>query len=78
MTKDISYLRGWLVDKQLCQLGYGHINEAAIMTCQRGLEFMAQFDVSEKDLPYPYKDVTTKYWEQVLKPQMKTNYLQMN
>ena len=71
MTKDLSYLRGWQIDKQLVELGHRHINEAAIMTAS-DIVMLAEFDLSDAHLPYPYKDVTTKYWIEVLRPQMAT------
>ena len=71
MTKDLSYLRGWQIDKQLVELGHRHINEAAIMTAS-DIVMLAEFDLTEAHFPYPYKDVTTKYWIEILRPQMTT------
>lgn len=69
MRKDLSYLRGWQIDKQLVELGHRHVNEAAIMT-GADLSTLGEFDLRETHLPYPYKDITTKYWREVLRPQM--------
>lgn len=70
MTKDLSYLQGWLLDLQLREEGLGHFNEAAIIA-RGGLQLLAEFQLSESDLPLPYRDVATKYWQEVLKPNLK-------
>jgi hypothetical protein len=67
MTKDLAYLRGALLDKQLREAHYGFINEAAIIATN-SLNLLAQYEVHPDDLPYPYKHVAEKYWEEVLKP----------
>lgn len=69
MTKDLSYLRGWQIDKQLVELGHRHITESAIITTEN-LPFLAEFDLTPDTLPYPYKDITVKYWKEILRPQM--------
>jgi len=74
MTKDISYLKGWLVDRDLCAADLGFINESAVMDTTT-LQLIAECDLEKHMLPYPFKDITLKYWEKILKPQMKnTNY----
>jgi hypothetical protein len=72
MTKDIAYLKGWLVDKDLCRAELGFINEAGVFDTTM-LQLIADCDLEEHMLPYPFKDVTMKYWENILKPQMKNN-----
>lgn len=71
MTKDLGYLRGFLMDKQLRDNDLGFLNEEGIMA-KGGLAMLAELKVDENTIPIPFKDVTTKYWEEVLKPQMKT------
>lgn len=73
MTKDLSYLQGWLLDRQLRKHGLGHLNEAAIIA-RGGLQLLAEFQLSESDLPLPYRDVATKFWQEVLKPQLSGNF----
>lgn len=72
MTKDIAYLKGWLVDKDLCASDLSFVNEAAIMDTTT-LQLIAECDLEEKMLPYPFKDITVKYWETILKPLMNKN-----
>lgn len=72
MAKDLCYIRGWLLDRQLREKGLGHLNEAAIIA-RGGLQLLAEFRLSESDLPLPYRDVATKYWQKVLKPQLSRN-----
>lgn len=69
MAKDLSYLRGWLIDKQLENNGLGFLNEEGVIA-SGGLQLLAELKLSQDQLPLPFKDVTTKYWEEVLKPQM--------
>lgn len=67
--KDLVYLNGWLIDKQLVEQGYGHINEAAVFA-SGGLQYVADYNLEEGDLPYKFMDVAGQYWTEVLKPQM--------
>lgn len=69
MAKDLSYLRGWIVDKQLRNEGLGFLNEAAITTSD-GLELLKELKLSKSDLPIPFKDIATRYWEEILKPEI--------
>lgn len=69
MAKDLSYLRGWLVDKQLESNGLGFLNEEGVIA-SGGLQLLAELKLSEDQLPLPFKDVTSRYWEEILKPQM--------
>ena len=73
MTKDLSYLQGWLLDRQLRKHGLGHLNEAAIIA-RGGLQLLTEFQLSESDLPLPYRDIATRYWQEVLKPQLSGNF----
>lgn len=68
MSKDLAYLRGWLIDKNLRDNRLGYINESAIMA-PKILLLMTEFDFREKDLPLPFKNLTRQYWELILKPQ---------
>lgn len=70
MAKDLAYLRGWMLDNELVEEDAGYLNEAAV-THYKALKLLARFDMDEGDLPVPFKDITVKYWEEVLKPQMQ-------
>ncbi len=65
MAKDLAYLRGWLLDRQLHEHGHGHVNEAAISSIG-SLRVLAEFSLSAEDLPHPYKDVTSVYLRKLL------------
>lgn len=69
MSKDLGYLRGYLMDKQLRDNDLGYLNEEGIMA-KGGLAMLAEMKVDESTIPIPFKDVTTQYWHEVLKPQM--------
>lgn len=71
MPKDIGYLRGFQIDKQLKEQGFGFLNEAAVIA-SGGLQLMAEVELSEDKLPIQFKDVATKYCFEVLLPQMET------
>jgi hypothetical protein len=64
-AKDLAYLRGWLLDKQLTEQGHGHLNEASIRTLG-ALPLLAEFEFTEEHLPLPFKDVTTTYLKKLL------------
>ncbi|MDQ6662327.1 MAG: hypothetical protein M3Z24_15355, partial [Chloroflexota bacterium] len=66
MAKDLAYLWGYIIDKQLIEMGIGYINEAAIMA-SGGLQLLAEFSLTEDSLPLPYQDVATKYVKKILK-----------
>ncbi len=68
-AKDLAYLRGWLMDKQLVASGNGHINEAAILQTN-ALPLLGHFSISPDDIQYPYRDVTREYCFNVLLPQL--------
>ena len=70
MTKDLAYLRGYHLDKQLTENGHGHINESAIIATS-ALQLIAEHQIKEEHLPLRFKDVTRTYWEDILKPQMQ-------
>jgi hypothetical protein len=60
MPKDIAYLRGSILDAQLQKYGHGHMNEAAISSIGY-LRILAEFNLQQEQLPYPFQDVATKY-----------------
>jgi len=70
LAKDLAYLRGWMLDQDLLDINAGYLNEAAVIH-YKALKLIARFDLEEEDLPVPFKDVSAKYWEEVLKPKMK-------
>ncbi len=70
MSKDIGYLRGYQIDSQLKEHGYGYLNEAAIIATG-GLQLLAELDIYEDMLPIKFKDVATKYCMEILIPQME-------
>ncbi|MCR4324328.1 MAG: flavohemoglobin expression-modulating QEGLA motif protein [Candidatus Curtissbacteria bacterium] len=70
MTKDLSYLLGWLLDKKLVKAGKGYLNEAAILD-HRSLPALKELGLSESSLPLPYKNVAKLYWEDILKPRAR-------
>jgi len=70
LTKDLAYLRGYYLDKQLVEAGYGYINEAAVIAGGGGLRALAEYNIQPEDLPIPYRDLGNEYWEEVLKPRM--------
>ena len=72
MTKDLSYLRGYQMDKQLVENGLGFINEEGVIA-QGGLALIAELKLSPEKLPHPFLDVATQYWDEVLKPQYKSS-----
>ncbi len=69
-AKDLAYLRGWLIDKQLTERGLGHLNEAAILQTN-ALPLMGRFRLAEQDLPFPYHELAKKYCLEVLLPELK-------
>lgn len=69
MRKDLAYLGGLIKDNDLQQAGFGHFNEAVAVQ-EGGLQLLAEFALDPKDLPIQFQDLATKYWEEVLKPQM--------
>lgn len=71
MSKDLSYLQGWLMDRQLQERGFGYINEAAVIA-QGGLLALAEFPFKEDDLPVKDREIALEYWQEVLKPQMQS------
>lgn len=70
MTKDLAYLRGSLLDRQLVAEGWGHLNEAAVVAGGGGLRALAEFSLDPTDLPIPRADLAKDYFESVLKPRM--------
>jgi hypothetical protein len=67
LAKDQAYLRGWILQAQLEARGLGHLNEAAISGLG-GLERIARFDFGPDDLLFPDLDLTTRYFEEVMRP----------
>ncbi len=69
-AKDAAYFRGILMHQQLESLGYGFINEAAIMQVD-ALPLMGRVQFTEADVPYPYQDLTQRYCFEVLLPMLE-------
>ncbi len=66
MTKDLAYLRGWLMDRQLLEAGQGHANEAAIMSTE-GLQSLATMEFTPDDVPVKYAPIGEEYMKMLLK-----------
>lgn len=65
MAKDLAYLRGWLMDRQLLEAGQGHANEAAIMSAE-GLQSLATMDFTPEDVPVKYEPIGEEYMRKLL------------
>jgi hypothetical protein len=70
MAKDLGYLRGYQMDKQLRDNDLGYINEEGVIA-SGGLTMLAEMKLPKDHLPHPFRNVTQKYWEEVLRPQMR-------
>ncbi|MDB4978410.1 MAG: hypothetical protein JWM56_596 [Candidatus Peribacteria bacterium] len=66
MAKDLAYERGQRIHRGLVTLGFGHYNEAAIMT-RDGLLSLAGIDLKPEDLPFTDRNVADELVEQMLK-----------
>ena len=75
MAKDLGYLRGFQMDKQLRDNDLGFINEEGVIA-SGGLTMLAEMKLSEDQLPHPFRNVTKQYWKEVLKPQMRMQVFQ--
>ncbi len=75
MTKDLAYLRGQEIDRELQEVGLGHLNEAAVLD-GAGLRLVQEFNLTPDDLPIKNTNLGKRYWEEVLKPQMLREKLQ--
>jgi hypothetical protein len=71
MAKDLSYLQGWLMDRELREHGYGIINESAVVA-PGGLLMLANYQIHEADLPIKDHYLAQEYWQEVLKPKMQS------
>lgn len=71
MSKDLAYLKGDLMDKQLRQLGFGGINEMAVIQ-SGGMEIIARLGVGDEDIPHKYQDVVKEYIFTVMLPQLES------
>jgi hypothetical protein len=60
MPKDLAYLRGWLLDHDLCACEKSFFNECGIMT-HRGMELLADFGLEEHHVPIPYRNIAEEY-----------------
>ncbi len=69
MAKDLGYMRGYMLDRQLLNNDLGFLNEEGVIA-SGALAMMAELKLSAEKMPYPFLDVATKYWNEVLKPQM--------
>lgn len=65
MAKDLAYLRGWLMDRQLLEAGLGHANEAAIVSAD-GLRTLSTIDLTPEDLPVKYAPIGEEYMRMLL------------
>ena len=65
MAKDLAYLRGWLMDRQLLEAGQGHANEAAIMSAE-GLRSLAAMRFTPEDVPVKYQPIGEEYMRMLL------------
>jgi hypothetical protein len=65
MAKDLAYLRGWLLDRQLLEAGQGHANEAAIMSAE-GLRSLAAMRFTPEDVPVKYQPIGEEYMKMLL------------
>ena len=72
MAKDLGYMRGFMMDKQLQENDLGFLNEEGIIAAG-ALSMLAEIKLSPENMPHPFRDVTTKYWKEVLRPQMKAS-----
>ncbi len=70
MAKDLGYLRGFQMDKQLRDNDLGYINEEGVIA-SGGLTMLAEMKIPKDHLPHQFRNVTQKYWEEVLRPQMR-------
>lgn len=67
--KDIAYFRGTILHKQLKSYRLDHINQAAIMSVKH-LQTYASFGFTQQDLPFPFLNLTEKYYIEVLKERL--------
>lgn len=65
MAKDLSYLRGWLMDRQLREKNLGHANEAAIMSAD-GLRSLGTMSFEPEDVPVKYQPIGEEYLRMIL------------
>lgn len=75
MPKDKAYVEGFLLSKQLKDLGYDQYNQMAITT-GAGIKMLGLFDVKPTDIPYPNLDLQREYWEKFLKPKFEQSQKQ--
>lgn len=69
MNKDLAYLQGWLMDKQLQEAGLGGINEMAVIQ-SGGLQLFSRLDITDAYIPFLYRDLTKAYCFDVLLPRL--------
>lgn len=78
MSKDLAYLRGYLVQAELDRQGKGHLNETGVIA-DGGLMMLAEYRVDAADLPIQYEltdellgkvSPAHHFFEAVLKPMM--------
>ena len=65
MPKDLAYLKGWLVQKQLRAKGLEHLNEMAVSQLQ-ALPLLARLNISKESLPLPFLNITKDYYYEVM------------
>lgn len=72
MAKDLAYLRGWAIDRQLIQNGVGYLNDSGVIA-SGALQLLAELDLKEEDLPIKYRNLAPEYWYKILKPKYFTS-----
>lgn len=70
MTKDLAYLRGWLMDRQLLASNLGHANETAILSAN-GLQSLATMSITPEDVPIKFKNIAPTYLRMLLEKRPK-------
>lgn len=69
MRKDLAYVLGWLVDKELQTLGLGHINEIGVLPLDM-LPDLATVSINPPDVPHQFTNNTARYLEEVVLPSL--------
>lgn len=64
-AKDLAYFKGYLVHKQLEEVGLGYYNEAGV-TQEGAMSLVARGGIEREDLLLPNLRVTDKYWREVM------------
>jgi len=70
-SKDLAYLRGWLLDRELKAKGVEHYNEAAVLQTN-ALPLLGRVALQNSDLDHPFQDATKEYCFEVLLPKLES------